>query len=288
MDTVKLSPQDIRRAVVRIERISTVPAMMSAMLGVIDNAHSSAQDLEQVIIRDPAVTANVLRVANSAFYGFSREVATVTDAAVLLGFEEIKRIVLAVSVFDLMASYPGGTFERDHVWLHALACATAADELQQKLDARLPYSYTAGLLHDLGKIVIDQYFPQHMHTILELVGAQNVTMLEAERQVLGLSHADIGYLLGKVWKFPAVLTDALRFHHEPMRCKGSYVLASIVHVANHVANQFGDAKLHVGPDTDLDSGALHVLSIDAKSLAGVADKVHERLQIFDPLHGSTT
>lgn len=288
METTKLSPQDIRRAVVRIERVSTVPQMMAEMLRVIDDSASAAPDLEKVIGRDPAVTANVLRVANSAFYGFSREVATVTDAAVLLGFEEIKRIVLAVSVFDLMSGYPGGTFDREQVWLHALACAIAADQLQHDLDARLPYCYTAGLLHDLGKIVIDQYFPQHMHDILGIVERENIQMVEAERKVLGLSHADIGYLLGKVWRFPAVLTDALRFHHEPLRCKGSYVLTSIVHVADHVANMFGDARLHVGPNPELDPSALHILNIDAKSLMTLSDRVHARLQIFDPLHGSFT
>lgn len=284
----KLTPQDIRRAIVRIERVSTVPQMMAQMLEVIDSTRSSARDLEGVISRDPAVTANVLRVANSAFYGFSREVATITDAAVLLGFDEVKRIVLAISVFDLMGGYQGGTFEREHVWLHAFACAVAADQLQHDLDARLPYCYTAGLLHDLGKIVIDQYFPQHMHNILTLVNDQEMRMLDAERQVLGLSHADIGYLLGKVWRFPAVLTDALRFHHEPLRCKGSYVLTSIVHVANSVANMFGDAKLHLGPREELDQSALHILNINAQYLLELADKVHERLEIFDSLQAAAT
>lgn len=286
MDTTKLTPQDIRRAIARIERLSTVPEMLSRMLEAIDSPMASARDLQEVIQPDPAVTANVLRVANSAFYGFSRQVATVADAAVLLGFEEVKRIVIAVSVFDLMSMYRGGTYRREDMWHHSLACAIAADQLQHDLDAGLPYCYTAGLMHDIGKIVIDQFFPHHMKHILELVEQRGITMLEAERQALGVSHADIGYLLGKVWKFPAVLTDAIRFHHEPLRCKGSYVLTSVVHVANHVANMFGDQQLHVGPATELDASALHILNIDAKALMDLSDRVHERMGVFASLQAA--
>lgn len=283
MATNKLTPHDIREAIARIERVSTMPQMMTHMLTIIDDARSSAQDLEGVMARDPAVTANVLRVANSAFYGYSREVVTVADAAVLLGFEEVKRIVLAISVFDLMSSYDGGTFAREQVWLHALACGLGADLLQRDLHARLPYCYTAGLLHDLGKIVIDQYFPEHMQDIVQRVTTDDIPMIEAERRVLGLSHADIGYLLGKVWKFPAVLTDTLRFHHEPLRCKGSYVMTSIVHVGNHVANMLDNAKLHIGPEEVLDPNALHILNVEPQYVAGLADKVQERLQVFDSM-----
>jgi len=286
MDSDKLTPQDIRRAIIRIERLSTVPHLMSEMLEVIDNPRSSAVDLQGIINRDPGVTANVLRVANSAFYGFSREVATVGDAAVLLGFDEVKRIVLAVSVFDIMSGYQGGKFKREDIWLHSLACAVAADQLQHQLDARLNHCYTAGLLHDLGKIVIDQYFPRHMEQICELAEKQDLDMIQAERQVLGLTHSDIGYLLGKVWKFPAVLTDAIRFHHEPLRCKGSYVLTSIIHVANHVANMFGETRLHPGPQPELDQSALHILNIDAKALMQLAESTHERLEIFEPLQAA--
>ena len=286
MDTTRLTPQDIRRAVARIERLSTVPHLLAEMLQVIDNPNSGARDLEAVIATDPAVTANVVRVANSAFYGFPRQVATVTDAAVLLGFEEVKRVVLAVSVFDLTGMYRGGTFRREDVWMHSLACAIAADLLQHDLRARLPYSYTAGLLHDIGKIVIDQFFPEHMQEILQAIEREGVDMIQAERQTLGVTHADIGYLLGKVWKFPPVLTDAIRFHHDPLRCKGSYVLTSIVHVANHVAGMFGETRLYVGPAPELDTSALQILNIDARTLMDLAERVSERLHVFDPLHAA--
>jgi len=230
------SVEDFKRRLAEIREISTLPQVMMRIMEIITDDRSSAIDLAEEIAKDTSLTAKILKMVNSAYYGFYREISKVSDAVVVLGFNEIRRLSLAISVLD---RFGGGSDERRVAfWNHSFACAAMSDILAREQHLQDQGAFTAGLLHDIGKAILDQYFSEMFEAVRERKGQNGLGTHEIERELFGFDHADVGYWLSERWNLPVTLSEAIHYHHRPESATEMPELAQLVHLADKLANEF--------------------------------------------------
>ena len=197
-----------------------------------------------MISNDPSLTSKVLRVVNSSFYGFPNRITTVTHAIVILGFNTIKSIALSSTIFDVFRrNVTPGDFDRTQFWKHSIGCGSAAKAIGRRLNyPMLEELFIAGLLHDVGKIVMDQYMPEKFVEVLNVVHSRDCLIAEAEMEVLGATHADVGAWLFEKWNLSKGLIETTRCHHNPALAGENQKLAEIIHLADILirAMRFGN------------------------------------------------
>ncbi|OGV55352.1 MAG: hypothetical protein A2X49_15140 [Lentisphaerae bacterium GWF2_52_8] len=230
-----MEQEELKKIVSKIEKLPTLPIVVSKIIELVKNPETSASDVNKVISSDQALTAKVLKLVNSAFYGFPKRISTLTNAIVILGFNTVKSLALSASVFDMFSgkNLVSG-FDREGFWLHSVGTAVCAQSIAKKSGYRdQEEAFIAGLIHDIGKVVLDQYAPEEFASVLKYAKEKNVECLEAEREVLkGITHTMIGRWLAKRWNLPQSLENAMAYHHRPGTDKDSGHLTSIVHAAN--------------------------------------------------------
>ncbi|MBI5115976.1 HDOD domain-containing protein [Candidatus Poribacteria bacterium] len=228
----------------KVDRIQTLPTMAKVGMRVIELASSqevSMADLSRAIHQDASFAARVLKIANSPFYGMPRQVDSLQLALVILGLNEIQNIALGLSVFNVirnMNSHP--TRNREQFWLHSAGCGIVARILARALGLHAEGTdFAAGLLHDIGKIVIDEFFGEEFDLIHEKAATKNVCVLEAEEEVLGESHAHIGGWLAEKWQLPDILCGAIMCHHDSAKAPaGTFVKDPKIAALSYVAEGF--------------------------------------------------
>lgn len=238
---MEVSLDRFKKKLMEINEISTLPQVMARIMEIVTDETSCAADLASEITKDKSLTAKILKIVNSAYYGFYREIVKVSDAVVVLGFNEIKRLSLAMSVLDMFGKNKR-TQHRLQLWNHSFACAAMSDILEREWGLRNSGAFTAGLLHDIGKAVLDQYFPPMFAAVQVLAHENSLQEYEAERRLFGFDHADIGSWLSEKWNLPQNLIEAIRCHHRPESARDEPELARVVYVANRLANEFLRAK----------------------------------------------
>ena len=218
-----------------------LPATTLQIIKLINDPRSTAEDVGGVLETDQALTARVLRVANSAYYSVPRQVASARDGVVMLGHNTLRSLIFTASVAGVLGRKATGfALGAGELWRHSINVAGGA-----RLVARVKHpelaeeGYVAGLLLDIGKIVLDQYLQDDFGTANTLAIEEGISFVEAERRVFGADHAEIGSLLAEKWNLPPILVEAIRFHHSPLDAEISPVLTSIVHVADLVATELG-------------------------------------------------
>ncbi len=220
--------------------LASLPDTTVKLLRLLDDATVEAGLVSSVIDKDPALTANLLKLCNSAYYGMRRQVGSVHEAAVLLGNRTIVTLAFATSMGDILrgALHAYG-MERDDMWRHSLATALAASRLvvatgQGELKDR---AFTAGLVHDIGKFLLDRALGEAVDRLPQ--NATGEQMLEAERRILGFDHCEAGAALATAWNFPEMLVVAIHNHHRPDARPENGELLIPVHAANLVAGSLG-------------------------------------------------
>jgi len=224
---------ELARIVGKVEALPTLPTVVARISQLIDDPTASAGDINDIISRDLALSSKILRLVNSAFYGFPRRISSMTHAVVILGFTSVRNIALSAFVFDAFDT-TGLPFGHRNFWVHSVGTAVAADVLAVR--SGLPANddaFVAGLLHDVGKLVLHQHAREEFSRILDRVAREDITFLEAERAELEFGHAEIGALLLENWKLPERLVAALRFHHDPAAApEGQRQVAAVIHAAD--------------------------------------------------------
>ena len=203
-----------------VAKVDTLPPMadtMARLMGVVHDPRSSVTDIVDVIRYDEAITAEVLRMCNSAYFGFNRQINSLQDAMVYLGTAKLLHLVMAVHGDALLGKAQAGYgLEPGALWHHSVATAIACDAMGEKLD--LPNKdqlFTMGLLHDIGKVVLSEYVAAEYAEIVRLVNEDHHAFDEAERMVLGYDHAETGMLLAERWQLPEEIVKGIRWHHAP-------------------------------------------------------------------------
>ncbi|MGD8564616.1 MAG: HDOD domain-containing protein [Desulfarculaceae bacterium] len=260
-----------------LKNLPTLPGMIEQISRAVESKRFSAADIGKLISRDQVLTAKVLKLANSAFYGYSRKVGSLTQALVLLGFDVVKGLILTSSVFDLMK-----TRSLD-LWKHSMGVATAAGILADQIEMKgMEEVSLAGLLHDLGKVVLRVHMPDDMDSVNELVEVEGLSVRDAEVEVLGFNHTHVGLWLAESWKLPQNMTDAIRWHHQPENSRQEPLITAVVHFADILARGYGYGD---GGDPwvpPLERTALKQLNLSAQSLEKTVDQLCEHLVDKDP------
>lgn len=228
-----MQDQKISKLFSQVDDLPSLPATVSRVLSVTTDPESSAQDLVNAILPDQAMCATILKIANSAFFGMPREVATINKAVTVLGFNEIHNIVLGKAVFS---SFQKINLENkkilDHFWSHSFTCGLAAKILAQDLKCSSSELFIAGLIHDIGQLVFfiaisDDYLP-----ILELHGRDHIKCRHMEKATFGIDHGQVGFHLLSRWLFPDCLLSAVGSHHQPEECTNHALYAIIVQISD--------------------------------------------------------
>jgi HD-like signal output (HDOD) protein len=269
----------------RVRDLPALPVVVTEVIRVTRDPDSSVYELTEVLARDQALTARVLRLANSALFGFPRRIATLSDAVVLLGFHTIKSLAIAGSAFGVMdRAVEGYGLERGWLWRHGIAAGAAARFLAQKCRPALAEeAFIAGLLHDLGKIVLDSYVRASFEEILTRVRQEGRPFHAAEREVLGFDHAEVGALVGEAWSLPPDLVEAIRYHHTPSECHTEGRLVGLAHLGNIVALVTGFGIGADGLATPLDGDTLAAWGFEMKHIEEAVAQMPDALADADAL-----
>ena len=219
----------------RLERLPPFPEAATRALEELGRDNIDFTRLEQVIGRDPVLTARILRIANSPFYGFPRKIAAIKDACILTGAPTLRNLIVASVAMRQFPVNNSAPLDRAALWRHSAQCAAFAAELAPAARQARDVAFTAGLLHDIGKLAIDALFPEECARVRACGDS-----LSAETEVLGATHADIGARVAELWGLPHAIRDAIAAHHTPWPGKTSS-LADVVYAANVLTHAMGDA-----------------------------------------------
>ncbi len=218
-----------------IEKMPSLSPVLHKIIAVANNINSSAQDLTNVIQVDPVLTAKVIRMVNSAYFGLYQEITSLKQAVVMLGMNTIKNVALS-SAFLGKVSIKGKTgLNEEDFWKHSFGVAVASRMIAKRLKVDLKYLeeyFIAGLIHDIGKVLINNFFPDDMNQILALASKGSESIVDIEKKVLKLTHEEIGIAIGKKWKFEDSLLYAMGRHHQPVLKGGSSIYSMVVSVAD--------------------------------------------------------
>ena len=242
--------QRLRQITEKVIGLPSLPTVVTQLINLVGDPATSARDISQLISADQALTAKILKVANSAFYGSPRKIATVQLAIVVLGFETVKNLGLSVAVlkrFHAGKAHP--LFDRQQFWEHAIGCGVAARMLVRKRNRKLEgEAFVAGVLHDIGKLILIEYFPDEFGESLELACDELLTISEAEMKVIGVTHAEIGGWLAEKWNLPESLVQAITYHHNPLAVEEPSEILMVTHTANALIrhNHIGQAGDSLG------------------------------------------
>jgi PAS domain S-box-containing protein len=212
-------PDRIRQILGGIEKLPMLPAVAVRLLEVTEDEKSSALDLARLIETDQALAAKTMRMANSAYYGRSGKISTLRDAMALVGFGALRSTILTVFFMDVFKGTANDSgFDTEAFWLHSLACAICAREIGRKIQGPASFAeeaFVCGMLHDTGKILLNNYLPGDYKEVVDAVATQNLTIAEAEQTVLDADHAQVGSELLRLWRLPEHETRAVQIHHQP-------------------------------------------------------------------------
>lgn len=251
-----------KRLLSGIRNLPSVPFIMVEVSKMLDNPRTGASDLGKLISKDQAMVAKILSVANSPLYGLPRRVSTIEFAIVILGFDHIKNIVIALSMMEAFKSKEDKNWNRRSFWLHSLITASAAKRIADDLGFRKSgEAFTCGLLHDLGISVIQRYFYESFKEIISLVDEQQIRFINAELKVLGISHQEIGQYLIEKWNLPSSLGEAILYHHNPSEAENEREMAAIVHLADYMTQRFMMGDLNWDESYELDLGIIDILNL---------------------------
>ena len=271
-----------------VRQVRDLPALPAAVVRVMqltDDPKAGMADVARALASDQALAARVLKLANSAFYGASRRIATVSEAVVTLGMRTTRNLVMATSCQEMLErDVAGYALPRGALWRHSLACASAAQALAERARYRATEeAFVAGLLHDIGKVVLSTYRKEEFARVLLRALAGDRTFAEAEREVLGFDHAEAGARLLERWNLPSSLVLAVRYHHAPLESPSVSLLPCLVHVADAVCLTLGIGLGLDGLAYTLHPEALAALDLTPEDFEQVAGQTCDTLAQAGPV-----
>ncbi len=261
-----LSYDDVVRT---LDDLPSLPAVVMELLNSIDQDDVDISVLAKKVSYDQALTAKTLRLANSSLYGLQVKVTTIQQAITFLGFQTTRNLITAAAVTGCFAEGHCPGFDHKAFWRHSIATAACAKVLARQMRFNQDYAFTAGLLHDIGRLVLVSCFPNHYSEAIAWREQHDCFMLDAERSVLGVDHVDAGLALAEHWNFSDTMRLAIGGHHDP-EAPGAGFLAAIIHVA--------DAIVHALDLAQVQDDLVPPVSTVAWTALGLDEEVY--LQIF--------
>jgi putative nucleotidyltransferase with HDIG domain len=253
-----------------MESFPSVSPAAGEVLSLLNNPETNVSAIESAVKYDPGLTANILKMTNSAFFGFPGSIASITQAITRLGWKRMYQIVVASSVNAMMDRHvPGYDLDRGELWRHSVAASVASEILirQRNLNAS-DETFTAALLHDIGKLLLGEFVSEDL-SLIDVAAAKGISFVEAEREVLGTDHAEVGAWVLEHWSLPQNLVRAVRYHHEPGLLEEPDMTTDVVHVADVLCLMMGMGVGHEGLQYELSTEVTERLNLHASHLEAV-------------------
>ncbi len=212
-----MDSNSVRRMILQTKSLPTISSTLYHIIECVNDETTSANDLKSIILRDQSISAKVLNVANSAWFGLSRKVEDISRAIVVLGFDTVLEIAMYVSFSTFIHEASRSTsFDPEKFWMHSIAASESAKMVSKDLSVTTgEIAVLIGLLHDIGKVMVNYLYPREYGAVLDEARETNESLELIEKQKLGFDHAEVGEWLGEKWKFPLRLTACVRYHHVP-------------------------------------------------------------------------
>lgn len=275
---MKSSPNvDLRRRIEQVGELPTLPHVVQKLASMIGRPNISAEEIGALIEKDQVLSAKVLRLANSPFYGFPSRIASVAHAVVVLGLSVVKGLTLCATAFDMMKNAG-----MNDLWRHSLGVAMTAHILGAKAGMKNPEEvFVGGLLHDIGKVVLYVKWPDVGQQITTATKDSSRSLMDTERELFDVTHADVGGWLATAWHLPTSLREPILHHHMPSAAQEATLQTAIVHVADVLVK--GLACGNPGDDLvpPLSRQAWDLVGLDAQSLTQCLAQATEEFQTID-------
>jgi putative nucleotidyltransferase with HDIG domain len=272
------NPADLRNRIEKLGDLPTLPHVVQRLAAMIGRPTVSTEEIGAIIEKDQVLAAKVLRLANSPFYGFPSRIGSVPHAVIVLGFNVVKGLTLCASALSIMKDAG-----MDQLWRHSLGVAITANLLATRLEIKNSEElFVAGLLHDIGKVVLYVKWPEVGTRIKDALQAGgDRSLFDVEQAVMGLSHADIGGCLANAWHLPITLREPILYHHNPTLAKEAALQTAIVHVADILVK--GLACGNPGDDMipPLSKAAWDMVGLDEQALNECIEKVSSEFITID-------
>ncbi len=271
-----------------IKSFPGMPGTAVKLLGLIDDPAMRVSQIEEILRHDPGLTANVLRLANSAYFGIPSKIGSIRQAVILLGLKRLIQMVIAASVSAIMDKpVPGYDLPPGELWRHSIAVSVAAEGLvkELKVDAAEEI-FTAALLHDVGKLVLGEFVDDDFQKIKTAV-SQDVSFEVAETRTLGTNHADVGAQILTRWSLPPEIVNTVQWHHEPEAADQASTMLDIVHVANLMSIMIGIGIGRDGLQHQPSAEVSKRLGLEAVHLEKVASQTMQWVTELSELLGPT-
>ncbi len=278
--------RDLLATVRSVTTIPTIPTVLEKITLLLQNPQTSAEEIGKAITTDQSLASKVLKLVNSAFYGFPGRISTITHAVVILGFSTIKNIVLTASIFDVFRKKGQklAGFDMEKFWLHSIACGAASQSLAKFIgSSEREECFIAGLIHDVGKIILCQYLTKEFTQVVRETHQKNQLFYDTEKELFEVTHQEIGGVLCESWNLPENLQNSVRYHHIPSKNRSHYLTTAIVHCADILVRAMdlgngGDNKIPSMNDQVWQNLGLENLSLSSL-LESINDEV-EKTTIF--------
>jgi len=271
-----MKQEKLNRIMAQVKAFPGMPATSAKLLKILKNPDSSAAQVEEILKYDPGLTANILKLTNSAYFGIPSKVSSVKQAVVLLGWKRLLQLVMTMCMSTVMKKpLPGYDLPHGELWRHSVAVSVAAELVVKAL--KIPGAdevFTAALLHDIGKLILGGFVQDDLHRIEEMV-AKGIAFEVAEFIVLGTDHAQIGARVLEKWSFPADLVNAVNWHHDPETCENYCTFSDIVHVANILGLMSGYGKGNNGLSVQASKAVIERLGFAASDLKLLAEETQQ-------------
>lgn len=218
-------------------KIPSLPEVFYRFKEAVADPDTSFEDLSEIVSCDAGLTAHLLKIVNSPFFGFSDQIETIPHAISIIGSDQLNDLVLSTSVIERFKIVSPEAMDIQLFWQHSIACGLAAKNIAKRLKMLNPDSiFVGGLLHDIGRLVICINVPQFFNEIFLKAKTENKSLLVAEQEFLGFGHDEVGGELLKRWKLPKIHEESVRYHHQPQNASLFEKEASVINVANHIVN----------------------------------------------------
>ncbi len=269
----------VERLIARTRELASLPEVVMRAIDLINDPGSSAADIGNVIREDPALTARLLKIVNSPFYGFPSRIETVSRAITVVGTLELLDLILAASVVKAFSGIPAELVSMDDFWEHSLHVGCVARVLATRHRAPNPERYfVAGLLHDVGALVLYRQLPGVAATVLTRARERGEVLHEVERELLGYDHGEAGAALMQAWHLPESFATAIRYHHFPLEAPAHRLETALVHLADVASCAVRSAAAESGRVPPLAEGAWELVGLSpdiVESVLAEADLQYE-------------
>jgi len=282
-----IQARDLKKVV---KEVPTLPIVYQQLFSKMSDPNVSVPQLADVVSRDQSLATKILKLVNSAFYGYKKEITTISRAMVILGFRTVRNAALAISVFDYVSgAVEDSRFPVEDFWKHSLCTASICKVLGQKAGVmQQEETFVAGLLHDIGKMIMMKYFPEDFGEVCGHAIDNGKTWSEAEDELLNIGHASVAKAVLRSWNFPSTLIEAVQFHHSLSSGASYPTLVALTNVADHVSYELEMGAPSSQVNGDCDDWSLKELGLTMPEIMTHKDAILEEttqaldiLQIID-------